>query len=111
MVTATQVPDPVTRVSRVFEPIFDRFLDIQHQYLDQLDNALSRGDVPCLHRLGHSIKGGAATYQLPRAAALGACLEQAALERDLEAAAALVLHLRHYYDSLRVVFVDKDVEP
>lgn len=99
------------RISRFLEPIFPRFLDIQRDYLDQLDTALGAGDVSTLHRLGHSMKGGAATYQLPLAADLAARLEAAALCRDLETANCLVGLLRHYYASLVVCFVDKDIEP
>jgi HPt (histidine-containing phosphotransfer) domain-containing protein len=106
MATSTRDSTSIARVSRSLEPIFDQFLDIQWRYLDQLDHALVAGDVTCLHRLGHSIKGGAATYQLPEAAALGEGLEQAALERDLDAAAAFVRRLRRYYCSLCVIFAD-----
>lgn len=99
------------RVSRFLEPIFPRFLDIQRDYLDQLDIALAGGDLTTLHRLGHSMKGGAATYQLPQAAALAARLENAALDCDLETAACCAGLLRHYYAALIVCFQDKDVEP
>jgi HPt (histidine-containing phosphotransfer) domain-containing protein len=93
-------------VSRALEPIFQQFLEIQRRYLDELDTALARGDLPALHRLGHTIKGGAATYQLLEAAALGDSLEVAALDQDIEAVAALVLSLKRYYAAVAVTFVD-----
>jgi HPt (histidine-containing phosphotransfer) domain-containing protein len=101
------MPVPAARVSRMLEPIFHKFLDIQRRYLDELDAALDAGDCATLRRLGHAIKGGAATYELPDAAALGGRLEQAALDGDLGTAAAIVPLLRRYYTDISVAFVDK----
>lgn len=94
----------VVRVSRSLEPIFEQFLAIQCRRLDELEFALAAGDLPTLERLGHSIKGGAATYQLPDAADLGARMERAAAAHDLAAVARCIALVRDYFTALVVTF-------
>jgi len=102
------VPAPRTRIEvhRHFEPIFAAYLTIQKAHLQALERALTAGDLATLHRLGHTIKGGAATYELPPAAVLGARLEEAASHGNLESAAALVAALHDFFARLDVTFVD-----
>jgi len=92
------------RVSRNLEPVFDQFLAIQLRRLTELEQALAAEDLPTLQRLGHAIKGGAATYELPDAAHLGALLEQAAAANDVAAAGRCIDLIREYFAALVVTF-------
>ncbi|MGD9610829.1 MAG: Hpt domain-containing protein [Desulfovibrionaceae bacterium] len=92
------------RVSRNLEPLFDQFLAIQHHRLVELEQALTAKDLPTLQRLGHAIKGGAATYEIPEAANLGALLEQAAAANDLPATGRCIALIREYFTALVVTF-------
>jgi len=92
------------RVHRHLRAIFPTYLTIQNDHLDALDRALAAGDLPAIHRLGHTIRGGAGTYELPLAAALGGRLEAAAEAGDMAEAAALVASLRDFFARLDVTF-------
>jgi len=92
------------RVSRNLEPVFDQFLAIQQHRLTELEQALAVKDLPTLQRLGHAIKGGTATYELPDAAQLGALLEQAAAANDVAAAGRYIDLIREYFAALVVTF-------
>lgn len=103
--TAAALPIRI-RVSRYLEAIFPTYLGIQGDYLDELDRALADADLAAVQRLGHTIRGGAATYELPPAADLGGRLEEAALAGDLSAASAIGTALRDFFARLHVTFAE-----
>lgn len=94
------------QVHRFLEPIFPKYLDVQKAYLAAMDQALAAGDLPTLQRLGHTIKGGAATYELFQASALGARLEAAAAIGAVDLVATAVALLHAYFTTLDVSFTD-----
>jgi HPt (histidine-containing phosphotransfer) domain-containing protein len=85
-------------------PIFNRFLDIQRGQIEALDAALAAGDRGAALLLAHTVRGAAATYQLPEAADVAAAIEEQARGRDLAPAGPLVDVLRRYFREVEVVF-------
>ncbi|EHJ48318.1 Hpt domain protein [Solidesulfovibrio carbinoliphilus subsp. oakridgensis] len=100
------LPSPVT-VDGDLRPIFGRFLDIQRGQIEALGNALVAGDQGTAVLLAHTVRGAAATYQLPEAAAVAAAIEEQARGRNLAPAAPLVDVLRRYFREVEVVFRDE----
>uniref|UniRef100_I2PWL8 HPt domain-containing protein n=1 Tax=Desulfovibrio sp. U5L TaxID=596152 RepID=I2PWL8_9BACT len=97
------LPSPVT-VDGDLRPIFDRFLDIQRRQIEALEAALVAGDRGTAILLAHTVRGAAATYQLPEAAAVAAAIEEQARGRELDPAVPLVGVLRRYFREVEVVF-------
>ncbi len=94
---------PVT-VAAALRPIFGQFLDIQRRQVAAMEAALGQGDMETVVRLAHAVKGAAATYQLPEAAALARNLEAGVRQGDRDAAPALIAALARYFRDVKVVF-------
>jgi len=104
-------PRPTVRVSRTLEPIFAQFLEIQQRQRLALGQALAAGDAATALRLAHSIKGAAATYELPDAAAIARDLEAALALGALALAASCLEALAAHFNALDVVFVERSSLP
>lgn len=104
-VSSRHLPVRVT-VDGELQPIFDRFLDIQRGQIKALIAALRVGDRETVALLAHTIRGSAATYQLPDTAAVAAELEALARTGDLAGAILLAEGLGRYFARLQVVFRD-----
>jgi len=110
----SKLPAPsrvVARVSQTLRPIFDQFLAIQEGQRCVLGKAIAAGDVATAHRLAHSLKGAAATYELPDAAAIACGIETAVLQGDLTLAASRLETLAAHFDALDVVFIEASSLP
>lgn len=104
-------PRIVVRVSRRLEPIFAQFLDIQKRQRQALGEAIAAGDAVTAHRLAHSLKGAAATYELPAAAAIARDIEAAAAGGDLPLAARHLDALAAHCNALCIVYDDASSLP
>lgn len=105
MPIAPNLPPQPVPVSAALQPIFAQFLEIQRGHLARLETALAAGDIPVIHRLAHTIKGAAATYQLPEAAALARELEAMTEKADLRRVPDQISALRQYFNTVTVRFV------
>lgn len=99
-------PPGTVSVSAALRPVFDQFLGIQRSQIDAIETARLAGDPETVALLAHAVKGSAATYQLPEAAALARDLEAKARDADLAGAAPLVSALERYFRDIAVVFIE-----
>jgi len=99
-------PPGTVPVSAALRPIFDQFLVVQRRQIVAIETALQAGDPETVAWLAHAVKGSAATYQLPEAAALANDLETKARNADLAGAAPLVSALQGYFQDIVVVFIE-----
>lgn len=104
-------PRPTVHVSRTLEPIFAQFLEIQLRQRAALGQAMTAGDAATALRLAHSMKGAAATYELPDAAAIARDLEAALALGDLDLAKGCLEALTAHFNAIEVVFVDRTSLP
>jgi len=111
MPSHTQPPRITVRVSHILEPIYDQFLGIQKRQLQTLANALDAGDPATARRLAHSLKGSAATYELPDAAAIARDLEAAVVQNDRTLALRQLKALVAYFDALDIVYAKETILP
>jgi PAS domain S-box-containing protein len=72
----------IERIPAQLEPLMPVFFQSVDQHLTQARAGIEAGDWAGLTRIGHAIKGTAATYGLGGLSALGAAFESAARERD-----------------------------
>ena len=86
------------------EPIIPRYLEIRRKELAELQAALAAGDHEAARMLGHRLKGSGASYGLEELTRLGAAIEDAALDGDMDAAGARTDEVAHYLEHLDVVY-------
>ncbi|MHC1790960.1 Hpt domain-containing protein [Solidesulfovibrio sp.] len=102
----TPPPRATVWVSRALEPIFPQFLDIQFRQLRELEYAMAAGQPAAARRLAHSIKGAAASYDLPDAADMAQDLETALVAADQQPARRLFKQLARYLTDIDIVYTD-----
>ncbi|MFU2207964.1 Hpt domain-containing protein [Solidesulfovibrio sp. C21] len=99
------IPPRTVAVSAELRPIFARFLAIQNEHIAELESALAARDGEALCRLAHTIRGSAATFQLPEAADMALALEETVARADLAAAGRLIAALARYFHETDIEFV------
>jgi HPt (histidine-containing phosphotransfer) domain-containing protein len=98
------MPDPVrVTVEADLLPLIPGFLENRRSDLEAIRTALRARDVETVQRLGHNMKGAGAGYGFDGITGLGAGLEDAAKQRDLARAQALVAKLEDYLERVEVV--------
>lgn len=104
------IPPKTVAVSAELRPIFARFLAIQNEHVAELEKALAARDSQTLCRLAHTIRGSAATFQLPEAADMALALEETVARADLAAAGRLIAALARYFRETDIEFVEAPTE-
>jgi HPt (histidine-containing phosphotransfer) domain-containing protein len=70
---------------QVPEELKRKYLERRVHDIEQLIDALEKGDFAPAIRLGHQVKGNALTFDFPQMAGLGMEIENAARDKDKEA--------------------------
>ena len=87
----------------LYQEIFDFFMEIVPQQLDDLQAVQEAGDVAAVDLQAHSMKGGAANVGAVRVTAVARDLEMLAKSGSLDGAADLVAQLRVEFAALQAV--------
>ena len=87
----------------LYQEIFDFFMEIVPQQLDDLQAVQEAGDVAAVDLQAHSMKGGAANVGAVRMTAVARELETLAKNGSLDGAADLVAQLRVEFAALQAV--------
>ena len=85
----------------LYQELFDFFLDLVPGQLDDLEAAVTAGDVPAVDLQAHSMKGGAANVGAVRVAEASRELEILAKGGSLEGASALFAQIREEFSALQ----------
>jgi len=91
------------RDPELYQEIFDFFMEIVPQQLDDLQAVQEAGDVAAVDLQAHSMKGGAANVGAVRVTAVARDLEMLAKSGSLDGAADLVAQLRVEFAALQAV--------
>lgn len=91
-------------VNALLEPIMGRYLELRLEELVQTEEAIASGDDKAVRMLGHRLKGSGTSYGFARLTELGAKLESAGKEGDMNKAASLVSKVRAYLENVEVVY-------
>ena len=87
MSTEFQVDDDIAELVPLF-------LENRHEDLVAIEDALARGDLALVTRLGHSMKGSGISYGFPEISEIGAQIEHAAGAGDEPTVRRLVAQLQ-----------------
>ena len=93
----------VVRISADLAPIVPGYLENIRQDGAAMQEALGRGDLTTVRRLGHNLKGTGGGYGFDALSEIGARLEAAALREDAEEARRQLGELLHYLHHVEVV--------
>lgn len=91
-------------LDKELEPLMPRYFELQRAALDDLDRAVADGDAAKARLLGHRMKGTGTSYGFPNITELGAAIEHAALDGELEVVGGLGAEIRAFLDNVRVVY-------
>ncbi|MBN2141397.1 MAG: Hpt domain-containing protein [Desulfovibrionaceae bacterium] len=95
---------PVVVIDPDLRSIIPKYMDIRRQELDELWAALGRGEAGAVRLLGHRLKGTGASYGFAELTRLGAELEAAGVQGDLDAARVLAREIEAYLSAVRIVY-------
>ncbi len=85
----------------LYQELFDFFLDLVPGQLDELEAAVTAGDVPGVDLQAHSMKGGAANVGAVRVAEASRELEMLAKGGSLEGASTIFARIREEFTALQ----------
>lgn len=91
-------------VDQDLEPIIPRYFELQRRGLEKLDLAVAAKDADSVRLVGHKMKGTGSSYGFPYLTELGSAIEIAAMDGDLNKAAALARTAVDYLDRVNVVY-------
>ncbi|MEX2525165.1 MAG: Hpt domain-containing protein, partial [Gammaproteobacteria bacterium] len=86
------------------EELIPGFLENRNKDIELLDKAVAAGDFQSLQSIGHTLKGVGGGYGFDRMSEIGAAIENAGKDADLDAARGQVDALRDYLARIDVVF-------
>lgn len=86
------------------KPIMDRFLEIRHAELAEMEQALASEDVDRLILLGHRLKGCGSSYGMHELTELGHAIEEAASDKRIEAVSLALGRIREYLEHVDIVY-------
>lgn len=90
-------------VDRDIIDLAEDFLRNRHSQARRAREAISAGDVEVLRRVGHELKGTAGSYGFHDLSTIGAELERAALDGDLDGAGKAVERFAAFLERVSVV--------
>jgi HPt (histidine-containing phosphotransfer) domain-containing protein len=85
------------------ESILPDYLAWRREEVPQLIALLAASDFERLAKLSHNIKGTGTSYGFVDLSRIGADLELAAKQRDIDAASAQLMQLNHYLEHVQVI--------
>lgn len=78
------------------------FLENRRRDIDKSTEALAKGDFAALAMLGHTMKGAGAGYGFDEITVIGAAMEQAAKQADVDGVRAAINRLSTYLEHVEI---------
>ena len=94
----------VVSVDKDLEEIMPGFLQNRQKDLFELDEALGKNDIESIKVIGHKLAGNAGGYGLPDLGKLGAQLEEACIQQDVDTIKNLIQSIKEYLEKLEIVY-------
>jgi len=86
------------------EEIVPRYIQLRHEDIQAIRNALDEGDYEIISRLSHSMKGSGISYGFDRISEIGQAMECAAKSAEKEEVDRYLLELSIYLENVEVTF-------
>jgi CheY-like chemotaxis protein len=100
--------DPVVVVDADLEDLIPAFLDRKRDELRQIPPLVGNGEFESVRKIGHKLKGSFNIYGFSGPARLGAEIESAAVDRDVDRIRQLAAKTLDYLDRVTVTFESVD---
>ncbi len=94
----------VITLDKDLEDIIPSFLENRRKDLERISSAIKEQSYEPIRTIGHRLNGNAGSYGLPKLGEIGAKLEAASEEENLENIKALLGEYRSYMDQLKIRF-------
>ncbi len=100
----TQDDKITVKIDPDLEELIPGFLENRRQDIIKLNQAHDTGDLETLHIIGHNLKGSGGGYGFDEMSRLGAEIENAAKQNDLQSIRGLINALDRYLRRIDTVF-------
>ena len=100
----TQDDKITVKIDPDLEELIPGFLENRRQDIIKLNQAHDTGDLETLHIIGHNLKGSGGGYGFDEMSRLGAEIENAAKQNDLQSIRGLINALDQYLSRIDTVF-------
>jgi len=99
-------PDEQIRVTidAELEELVPRFIQLRHEDIQTIKEALDEGDYETISRLGHSMKGSGISYGFDRISEIGKKMEHAAKSKERAGVEEWLLALSTYLENIEITF-------
>jgi len=94
----------IERIDADLKPLMERFFNNSRQDVDTMRQALARGDMETLRRMGHTAKGTGYGYGMRTMGDIGTALEAAAKASDAPGCGEAIEYMARYLDTVVVEF-------
>jgi len=94
----------IVHIDADLEEIIPRFMEIRQEDIEQIREALGKGDLEIITRIGHSMKGAGGSYGFDRVSELGAAIEIAGKENKIDEIEGLLDELTRYMENVEIVY-------
>ncbi|MDH3976550.1 MAG: Hpt domain-containing protein [Deltaproteobacteria bacterium] len=94
----------VVHIDPDLEAIIPRFIEIREDDMQQMREALGKGDFDSIVRIGHSMKGAGGSYGFDGISKIGAAIESAGKEEKAGAIEALICDLARYIANVEIIY-------
>lgn len=102
----TNASNVIVHIDKILEDLIPDFLQNRRDDINDIREAVPKGDMELVERLGHMMKGAGGGYGFQKITELGDAFERAAHQKDESGILRLTKELEIYLDTLEVVFVD-----
>jgi HPt (histidine-containing phosphotransfer) domain-containing protein len=94
----------IVQIDADLEDLIPGYMKNRHKDIQQMRAHIDTGNFDAIRRIGHSMKGSGGGYGFDRITEIGANLEDAALENDIEAITLAIKSLSEYIEQVEVVY-------
>jgi len=99
-------PDEKTRVTidAELKELIPRFIQLRHEDIQAIKEALDEGDYETISRLGHTMKGSGISYGFDYISEIGKQMEHAAKSQERDGVNKCLLKLSNYLENIEITF-------
>lgn len=94
----------VVTIDADLEDLIPGYMKNRHKDIHEMRQHLDTGNFDAIRRIGHSMKGSGGGYGFNGITEIGAQIEDAALENDIQAITVAIKALSDYIEQVEVVY-------
>ncbi|MCX5816036.1 MAG: Hpt domain-containing protein [Proteobacteria bacterium] len=102
--TMTESKRIIVRIDKDLEDLIPGYIGNRHKDIKSIRASLESGDFENIRILGHSMKGSGGGYGFDEITTIGASIEKAAKENDVEEIKKWIEKLSQYIESVDIIY-------